>query len=200
MNNKKTLEMVQLSVLMAIILIMAFTPLGYLKTVGLEISLLTIPVVIGAMVMGPKAGAILGLVFGLTSFYQCFGMSWFGAQLLNINPFFTFIVCVPTRTLMGWLTGIIFRAIHRFDKTKWISYFAGGLIGGVLNTVLFMGFLVLCFWNSTVIRDMNSQMGNVNVFAFIIGFVGINGLFEFPAACIAGGIVSKALSRIVKTV
>ena len=53
MRNKKTLEMVQLAVLIAIMLIMAFTPLGFLRTAGLEISLLTIPVAIGAMSVGP---------------------------------------------------------------------------------------------------------------------------------------------------
>ena len=99
MKNKKTLEMVQMAVLIAIILIMAITPLGYLRTGGLEISLMTVPVVIGAMSVGPGCGAVLGLAFGLTSFYQCFGMSVFGAALLNINPFLTFLVCVPTRAL-----------------------------------------------------------------------------------------------------
>lgn len=73
--------------MIAIILLMSFTPLGYLRTAGLEVSLITIPVAIGAMIIGPKAGLLLGTVFGLTSFYQCFGMSPFGAALLGINPF-----------------------------------------------------------------------------------------------------------------
>ena len=64
--------MVQLAVLIAIMLILAFTPLGYLRIGPLAISLMTIPVVIGAMILGPAGGAVLGLVFGLTSFYQCF--------------------------------------------------------------------------------------------------------------------------------
>ena len=101
MRNKKTLEMVQMAVLIAIIVLMAFTPIGYIRTAGLSISIITIPVVIGAMIVGPKCGLVLGTVFGLTSFYQCFGMDPFGAMLLSINPFFTFIVCVPTRALMG---------------------------------------------------------------------------------------------------
>ena len=83
MRSTKTIKMAQMAILIAVVLIMAFTPLGYLKTVGLEISLITIPVAIGAMVIGPLAGAVLGAVFGLTSFYQCFGMSQFGAMLLS---------------------------------------------------------------------------------------------------------------------
>ena len=114
--------MVQMAVLISIILIMSFTPLGYLKIGVLSISLITIPVVVGAMTMGPKAGAVLGLVFGLSSFYQCFGMDAFGATLLGINPFFTFLVCIPTRMLMGFLSGVIFKALYKIDKTKFVNH------------------------------------------------------------------------------
>ena len=55
MKKNKTLEMVQLAVLIAIMLILAFTPLGYLRIGPLAISLMTIPVVIGAMILGPQA-------------------------------------------------------------------------------------------------------------------------------------------------
>ena len=54
--------------LVAIILIMAFTPLGYIKTAGIEITLIVVPVAVGAVTLGPAAGAILGGVFGLASF------------------------------------------------------------------------------------------------------------------------------------
>ena len=184
--------MVQMAVLIAIVLIMGLTPLGYLKTAGLEISILTIPVVIGAMVIGPKAGAVLGLFFGLTSFYQCFGMSAFGAVLLGINPFLTFIVCVPTRTLMGWLAGVMFRGFIKMDRTRTISYFVTGLLAAFLNTLFFMGTLLLCFGNTGYIREMR---GDMNPIVFMGVLAGINGLLEMPAACIGGGIISKALER-----
>ncbi len=116
MRSTKTIKMAQMAILIAVVLIMAFTPLGYLKTVGLEISLITIPVAIGAMVIGPGAGAVLGAVFGITSFYQCFGMSPFGAMLLSINPFLTFLVCVPTRILEGYLAGVFFKFFMKADK------------------------------------------------------------------------------------
>lgn len=200
MKNKKTLEMVQSAVLIAIILIMAFTPLGYLRTAGLEISLITIPVVVGAMIVGPGCGALLGLIFGLTSFYQCFGMSPFGAALLGVNPFLTFLVCVPTRALMGYLSGVIFKGLMKVDKTKTISYFATGLLGAFLNTLLFMGLLMICFGNSTYLKDMNAGLGNLNLFAFVLALCGINGLLEMPLTCIVGGGVGKALSRAFRNV
>lgn len=195
MKNKKTLEMVQTAVLIAIILLMAFTPLGFLRTGALSISLITIPVVVGAMVVGPGCGALLGLVFGLASFYQCFGMDPFGAALLGINPILTFLVCVPTRALMGYLSGLIFKGLMKVDKTKTVSYFTAGLSGAFLNTLFFMSMLMICFFNTEFIQGINESMGNLNVFAFVVAFCGINGLLEMPMSCIVGGGVAKALSK-----
>ena len=90
MKNTKTRQMVQLAILTAIILVMAFTPLGYLRVATMTITFLSIPVVIGAILIGPAAGAFLGFVFGLTSFIQCFGMDALGTALMTINVFYTF--------------------------------------------------------------------------------------------------------------
>ena len=55
--NKKTLYYIEIAVLLAIEILMAVTPIGYIKTAGLEITLMPIPVVVGAIVLGPAAGA-----------------------------------------------------------------------------------------------------------------------------------------------
>ncbi len=194
-QNKLLLEMVQTAILLAVVLVMSFTPLGYLKTAGLEVSLLSIPVAIGAMLIGPNAGAMLGAAFGLTSFYQCFGMSVFGAALLNINPIYTFIVCVPTRMSMGYLTGLIFKGFFKADKTKTISYFLGALLAALLNTLLFVGTLLIFFWNTDYIQGFNAT--GTNVIVFFALFVGIQGLVEAGITCVAGGAVSKAVAKAI---
>ena len=79
MKKNKPLEMVQMAVLISIMLILAFPPLGYLRIGPLAISLMPIPVVIGAMILGPPGGAVQGLVFGLFSYYQCFAGDPIGA-------------------------------------------------------------------------------------------------------------------------
>ena len=112
-KNKRLVYLVELAVLLAILIMLEVTGLGMFKTFGLELTILQIPVVIGAIVLGPSAGAILGCSFGLLSFWECFGKSQFGATLLGINPFLTFLVCVPTRALMGWLCGLIFKGLDR---------------------------------------------------------------------------------------
>lgn len=196
MRNKKVIKMVQLAILIAITLLMALTPIGYIKTGGLSIQMIMIPVTVGAMILGPGAGTLLGLVFGLTSFWQCFGMDIFGANLLAINPIFTFLVCVPTRVLVGFLTGVLFNAIKKIDKSKTICYFVGGLLGAIMNTAIFMSVLMLLFWNTEYIQGFNAS--GMNVLVFVAFFVGINGLLEWPVTSIAGGIVSKAVSKFLR--
>lgn len=68
MKNEKTYEMVLTALFTAIIVIMAFTPLGYIPLVVINATIIHIPVILGALFLGPKKGAFLGFVFGLTSF------------------------------------------------------------------------------------------------------------------------------------
>lgn len=195
MRNKvfSTKYLVEMALLVAIILLMAFTPIGYIKTAGLEITLIVVPVAVGAITLGPKAGAILGGVFGITSFIQCFGMSAFGSVLLGINPIFTFIVCVPTRILEGWLTGLIFNGLVKTKLPKTASVTIASLCCPLLNTVFFMGSLVILFADT-----MRTQFGMTKVIPFIAAFVGINGLIEAAICFVLGAAIAEALRRALR--
>lgn len=189
-------DLTTLGLLTGILLLMSFTPLGYFHTFGIDISLMMIPVGIGAMLMGPKAGAWLGFIFGGTSFYQAMtGSSAFSAMLFSISPLRTFLLCIPTRMLMGFLVGVLFLVFQKLDRKKTACYFVGGFFAAFLNTVFFMGTLILLFWNTEYIQGFNQAFGGLNPFMFVVAFVGVNGALEMPASCIAGGVVSKAVSR-----
>lgn len=190
-STSKTGYLVRLAVLIAIILLLEITNLGYLHISVLEMTIMQLPVLVGAIVLGPTAGAILGGVFGATSFFQCFGKSYFGAALLGINPVFAFIVCMVPRILMGWLCGLIFKALARIDKTRFISYAVAALCGALLNTILFMSALMIFFGQTEYIQNM---MGELNVIPFVISFVGIQGLVEAGICFVAGTAISKALA------
>jgi uncharacterized membrane protein len=195
METKKLniVYMVELAVLIAVVLLMAFTPIGYIKTFGLEITLIVVPVAVGAVTLGPVAGLILGAVFGLTSFFQCFGMSPFGAMLLSINPVSTFILCVPTRMAMGWLTGMIFKGLKKTSLNRKASISIACLLGPFLNTFFFMTALCICFYHTDYIQSMVTSVGATNVFAFIVAFVGLNGLVEAISSFVVGTAISVAL-------
>ena len=186
-------RLVQLALLVAVELVMTYTPLGYLHIGPLSITFLMIPVVLGSILIGPGAGAILGGVFGLTSFAQCFGAEAFGVVLLGISPVRTFLVCVPTRILAGWLPGLIFRAIWAAEGTRkhWLSFAAASFAGPVLNTLLFMGALLTFFYSTDYIQGMVSTMGASNPLMFAAMFVGVQGVVE----ALVGFIVCTAISK-----
>ena len=198
-NRSKLLKLTQVSVLTAIIIIMAFTPLGYLRTGTIVITFLAIPVVIGAMVCGPACGAILGGVFGITSFIQCFGLDPFGTFLFGLNPVYTFITCLIPRILMGWFAGMIFKSLYKHDKTKLISFGIASLSGALLNTIMFMTCLIMFFWkNSSFIEAMKNAEFPVNsILAFVVAFVLLNCLVEAGVCLITGTLISKALVHFI---
>lgn len=195
-NKHRLAYMVELAVLLAILLMLEITGLGMFKTFGLELTILQIPVILGAIILGPSAGAILGGAFGLLSFWECFGKSQFGATLLGINPFLTFLVCVPTRILMGWLCGLIFRAMDRKlagTKGDFASYVVASLSGALLNTLFFMTTLCLCFYHTEYIQGFASALGAGNVLLFIVLFVGVQGLVEAALCTVVGAGVGKGV-------
>lgn len=130
MKKNKILYLTTLGVFTAIILLMAFTPLGYLKIGVVELTLLQIPVAIGAILLGPVGGAILGAVFGFTSFYQCFSGA-LGELLLQINPFLTAVMCIVPRILMGAGCGLVFRLTSKIRAkhfTTGVAIFASAVM------------------------------------------------------------------------
>ena len=117
-----------LGLLTAILMVFGMTPLGYLIIGPLAGSFNMIPVAIGAAALGPVGGAILGGVFGMTSFLQCLGIggsSAMGVILFDINPFLAFVQRFVPRVMAGFLVGVSYDTARRFCK----SGLAGGIAG-----------------------------------------------------------------------
>lgn len=193
-KQKKTLLLAENAMLTAIIVLMAFTPLGYLQVGVVKMTLIMIPVAVGAITLGPLSGAFLGLVFGVTSFAQCFGLDAFGTTLMSINPFYTFIMCMVPRMLMGYLCGVIFKAVGRFNKS--VGYAVASLSSAVLNTLLFMTALLVFFGGSDYIAGIRAGR---SIFQFFVFFVGLNGLLEILATALIGAPVAAAVDKGIKS-
>ena len=153
-NKTKTTKLVLLGLLTAILFVMSYTPLGYLKIFGIEITFNVIPVAIAAIALGTSGGAAVGAVFGLTSFLQCVqGISPFGATLLSINPVFAAILCFVPRILAGLISGAIHKPLT--DKLgKKVPCFITGFLSAFLNTLFFMTALVLLFGNTEYMQEL----------------------------------------------
>ena len=193
-NKFTTSQLTILGLMAAILLLMAYTPLGYLNIGPLAVTFNVIPVAVCAIVLGPTGGAIAGAVFGLTSFLQAMGIggtSALGAALFQINPFLSAVQCFVPRILDGLLIGFIYRGMRK--KTNvYASCAVTGFFSSFLNTLFFMTALVVMFGNTEVIQNL---MGGRNVIIGCCMMVGVNAISEMVSSTIITAAVGTALSK-----
>lgn len=197
MKTKKlsTKQLTVLGLMIAVLVLMSYTPLGYLNIGPLAITFNMIPVAIAAIACGPLGGAVLGAVFGLTSFGQCIGIggvSAMGATLFSISPVLAFIQRFVPRFLDGWLLGYLFRWLRKVTKNTTLTGYITGFLSAFLNTVFFMVALVVLFGNTDYVKNL---IGGRNIIVFICAFVGINAICEMISATILTGVISVALKK-----
>ncbi|MBP9989032.1 MAG: ECF transporter S component [Ruminococcus sp.] len=180
------------AILTALIFVMAFTPLGYLKLGVVSVTFLSIPVIIGAIIGGASAGAFLGAMFGITSLIQCFGMEAFGTTLMSINPFFTVILCLVPRILMGLFCGLLYDTLNKRKMEK-TAYVLTSFSGGFFNTLLFVGCLFLLFYNTEYLQSFGN--GFLGILTALVTF---NAVIEWIACTIIGSTVAVAVKKALK--
>ena len=199
MKNTKLYRFVLLALFVALELVFRLIGLGRVPIGPLNMSFLTVPIAIGAMLLGPVEGMILGAVFGLCSLWDAVtGAGGMTNIFFGISPVHTVILCVGTRALMGLLTGLVFKAIHKADKTNTISYFVGALSAPLLNTLLFMGYIVLAFYGTEYVQNLVVSKGATNPLMFVILLVGLQGLIEMVVCTITGGAAAKGVAAALK--
>ena len=193
-TSNKTRQLTILGLLTGILLLMAYTPLGYLNIGPLAISFNVIPVALAAITLGPAGGAAAGAVFGLTSFLQCIGVggvSAMGVVLFGINPVLAFIQRFIPRLLDGLLLGYIFRGVKKASNAR-VGCFVTGFFSAFLNTLFFMTALVVLFGNT---EYMQGLIGGKNIILFVCSFVGINAVCEMVSSTNITGAVGFALLK-----
>ncbi|WP_461816244.1 ECF transporter S component [Faecalimonas sp.] len=189
--------MVQVALFAALIVIMAFTPfLGYIPLGFTRATIIHIPVIIGALILGPQKGAILGFVFGLTSLINntmnptvtSFVFSPFYSLGEIYGGIGSIIICFLPRILVGIVPYYVYQFMMKITK-KWkssmiFSLGISGIIGSLVNTLLVMNLIFVFF------RKAYAMANNVSakaVYGFILSIIGINGV---PEAIVAGVIVT----------
>lgn len=163
---------------------------------GLSITFNMIPVAIAAIAIGPKGSSLIGGVFGLISFLQCFnilGSSGLGVALIGegANPALMFIHRFGSRLLDGFLIGMLVKLARGRAKDA-IVYPVTGFLAAFLNTLLFMSTLV---WFFSSLPKMQDTMAGKGFFTYIVTSVGVNGLIEMAVSTILTSAIGAALKR-----
>ena len=207
--SASVLSMVQLALFSAIILAMAFTPgLGYIPLGVTRATIIHLPVIIGAILLGPKKGAFLGGVFGLTSLINntinptitsfTFSPFYSGGNLWSL------VICFIPRILIGVVSYYVYKGLCRLwkmagkEKNNFFDAFslgAAGLLGSMTNTVLVMSLIYVCFGKSYAAAK---GIGFETLYSVILGVVAINGVLEALVAAAITAVVCKVLLRVLK--
>ena len=198
--------LIELALLVGILLMMNITGLAMIPLPGQYASIMTVPVAVGAMMLGPLAGGVLGGVMGCISFYTAI-KTGFSTLLLagytgGIVVVLSFINTIIPRILMGICVGWVYRAASRLDRGNTISYYIGGIAAPLLNTLFYMTVLVLIFLNAPTLQallgeELMSKFQD-NILLFVAAYVGVQALIEAALGCVISGSVCKALRVVLK--
>ena len=144
MKNNKIKRMAGIALLMAMVVVMQFLG-GMIPPVGgFSISLVLIPIVLGAAVFGPKAGAILGGTFSVVVIINCItGADAGGAMVFQANPILCILVVMAKGILAGLASGIIYAAVKGYNG--YMAMILAAIVAPVVNTGVFVVCMYLFF-------------------------------------------------------
>ena len=201
--KNKTQKMVLTAAFAAIIIIMANVPfLGFIRLGLVSATTLHIPVIIGAILMGPASGAFLGFIFGLNSFLQAtfnpnltsFCFSPFYSVGDFHGNFFSLIVCFVPRILIGIVAYFVFAGIMKVLKGKrrvkeTVALPIAGVLGSMINTIFVMGGIYIFFGQ----QYMAATEIVGSLFAAVMAIVVGNGIPEAIVCAVLVTLIGKAL-------
>ena len=192
-------RMAQIALLVAIMIVLASTPLGYIPLPFMRATTMHIPVIVGACLLGPKVGALLGGLFGITSVViatvQPNITSFVFTPFYSFSPEFhgswmSLVVAIAPRILIGVVAGLVFQGLMKVVKSQALSLAVAGLAGAMTNTVGVMGLIYLLFGKQYALAGGKDP---ALLFGVILGVIGTNGVVEAIIAGILTAAVGKAL-------
>ena len=188
--------------LSALIMLMTFTGIGYIPIGPLKLTFNVLPVAVGAVLLGPMYGAILGAVFGLSSFITCFGMDALGLLFLGIDPIKLFIMCMLPRILCGWLPALLFKV---FPKTNAGEIFGSAvccMLTAVLNTVGFLSLMWIFFANELAsdpkVLELLGGISIDSIITLFVLFAGVNAIIEAGINLVLGSAICKPFFKVIR--
>jgi uncharacterized membrane protein len=177
------------AVLTAMVVILQFLALGIkavLPFLPFTVSLVLIPIVIGAAKCGPYMGAWLGFVFGVIVL-----LSGDASAFLVINPFGTILTVLVKGTACGLVSGFVYRLVEK--KQKKVAVYAAAAVCPLVNTGLFFVGCLLFFMDTVSEWAAAFGFNNVAVYMFL-GLAGFNFLFEFCINIALSPVIVRALN------
>ncbi len=199
----KTKQLTLTAIFLSIIILFSFTPLGFINLGFIKATLVHIPVIIGAIVLGPKIGALLGLSFGVLSMIintmtpsiLSFAFSPFIPVLgTNETSLWAIVIALVPRVLTGVIPYYVFKWLRKKKMGDKTALFISGVTGSMINTVLVMNLIFFVFQDAYA---ASKQMAvGAGLYKAVLSVVLINGVPEAIVAGIATSAVALVLLKV----
>ncbi len=195
--------MVSVALMAAIVIVLANTPLGMIQLPIIKATTVHIPVIIGAILLGPSAGAILGAVFGICSLIS----NTMAPTLLSFafSPFMSTTgipgvlkaiwISVGCRILIGVAAGWLWILFNKVKLNHLIALPIVGFAGSMVNTIAVMGSIYLLFAQQYAEAR---EVGVSAVWGLIMGTVTASGIPEAIAAAILVLALGKVMIQVFR--
>ncbi len=197
-NRSSIVNMTYFAITLALMLVLHFA-IGSINVGATTISVVLIPISLGAMLLGPVQGAALGFIYGAIVLVQ-FGvmaLDPFTSILFQNAPFMTSLICLSKTTLAGFLSGLFYKLLK--GKNQVLATFVAAATTPIVNTGVF---ILLCLTISDVLLANFVEAGSTVIMFLVVGCAGWNFIWEFivnmifaPAMNTVAVVVSKRLLK-----
>lgn len=201
-QKQKITKMVELALLFALVIVLQL--LGSVIKIGpLPMSFVLVPIVIGACLLGARAGAFLGGVFGvITMIMGIAGIDAFSYLLFTANPVWFIIICLLKAIMAGFVSGLVYKVLGKIfgDKCVYLKTVLASVSAPIVNTGIFVVGMLLFFFETmqglpAMFPDAFGQFESAVSLVFI-GLAGLNFVGEF----LVNLVLSPAMVRIIDVV
>lgn len=190
MQRRKAYRTAILGVLIAIIFVQSMVPfLGYIPTGFINITIIHITVIVAAIVLGPKDGAIVGLVWGIGTIIRAFTSP---TSIIDTTVFTNPVVAILPRVVVGLIAGWIYLWFKKNTNKKVLGMAIASAFGSLTNTVLVLG-LMRIMYSSAMAQAYATQTDLLNKLLLVI--IGTNGVPEMIAAIVLAPAISTAILK-----
>ena len=204
-TKKDTRWLTSVALMAAVVILLANTPLGMIQLPIIKATTVHIPVILGAILLGPMAGAILGAVFGVCSLISntvtptllSFAFSPFMSMTGMSGAVKAVWISVGCRMMIGIISGWFWIVVKKCKLNHFIALPIAGFLGSMVNTVFVMGSIYV------LLAREYAQARNVGVeavFGLVMGTVTASGIPEAIAAAVLVAVIGKVLLKVVKRV
>lgn len=201
-TKKDTRWLTSVALMAAIVILLANTPLGMIQLPIIKATTVHIPVILGAILLGPAAGAVLGAVFGICSMISntmaptllSFAFSPFMSMTGLLGAVKAIWISVGCRIMIGVVAGWVWIILKKLNVNHLVALPLTGFIGSMVNTVFVMGSIYL------MLAREYAQVKSVAVDAvwgLVMGTVTASGIPEAIAAAILVTLIGKVLLKVV---